>query len=141
VPNDAVPDDQDRMAYALYGERGWRPWPVCAASFLSPGDTTPTDPTELPPVPAGTTQAQWDQLIHCESRGNYRAYNSAGPYLGAFQFNQPTWNGVASRHYPHLVGVDPRDASPADQHRMAYALWGERGWQPWPHCGAPFRSS
>lgn len=141
VPNDAVPDDQDRMAYALYGERGWRPWPVCAASFLSPGDTAPTDPAELPPVPAGTTQAQWDQLIQCESTGNYRAYNPAGPYLGAFQFNQPTWNGVASRHYPHLVGVDPRDATPADQHRMAYALWGERGWQPWPHCGAPFRSS
>ena len=141
VPSDATSDDQDRMAYALYGERGWQPWPVCAAPFLSPGGTAPTSPTELPPVPAGTTQAQWDQLIQCESGGNYRAYNPAGPYLGAFQFNQPTWNGVAARHYPHLVGVDPRDATPANQHRMAYALHGERGWQPWPQCGAPFRSS
>ena len=141
VPNDAAPADQDRMAYALHGERGWQPWPVCAAPLLSPEDTTPSDPREFPPVPAGTTQAQWDQLIQCESGGNYRAHNPAGPYLGAFQFNQPTWNGVASRHYPHLAGVDPRDAAPADQHRMAYALYGERGWQPWPHCGAPFRSS
>lgn len=139
-PRDAAPADQDRMAYALYEERGWAPWPSCGPS-PQPGDTTSTDPTELPPVPAGTTQAQWDHLIQCESGGNYRAYNPAGPYLGAFQFHQPTWNGVAGRHYPHLVGVDPRDASPADQHRMAYALHGERGWQPWPVCGAPFRSS
>lgn len=139
-PSDAAPADQDRMAYALYEERGWRPWPSCGPS-PQPEDTaaTPT-PEELPPVPAGTTQAQWDQLIQCESNGNYRAYNPAGPYLGAFQFNQPTWNSVASRHYPNLVEEDPRDAAPADQHRMAYALWGERGWQPWPHCGAPFRS-
>lgn len=139
-PRDAAPADQDRMAYALYEERGWAPWPSCGPS-IQPGDTTSTDPTGLPPIPAGTTQAQWDHLIQCESGGNYRAYNPAGPYLGAFQFHQPTWDGVAGRHYPRLVGVDPRDASPADQHRMAYALHGERGWQPWPVCGAPFRSS
>ncbi len=142
-PSDAAPADQDRMAYALYGERGWAPWPVCGAPFSTPepGDSPTPDPTTFPPIPAGTTQAQWDHLIQCESGGNYRAYNPAGPYLGAFQFHQPTWDGVAGRHYPHLVGVDPRDASPADQHRMAYALHGERGWQPWPVCGAPFRSS
>lgn len=145
-PSNAAPADQDRMAYRLYEELGWRPWPSCGASLpaLLPGSTpTPTsttDPATIP-IPAGTTQAQWDHLINCESGGNYRAYNPAGPYLGAFQFNQATWNGVASRHYPHLNGVDPRDAAPADQHRMAYALWGERGWQPWPACGAPFRSS
>ena len=143
VPNEADPADQDRMAYLLYEEQGWTPWPTCGASLpsLLPGATpTPTpDPSEFPAIPAGTTQEQWDQLIACESGGNYRAYNPAGPYLGAFQFNQATWNGVASRHYPSLVGVDPRDASAADQHRMAYALYGERGWQPWPTCGAPFR--
>ncbi len=142
-PSDAAPADQDRMAYAFYEERGWAPWPVCSAPFTAPepGSTATPDPSTFPPVPAGTTRAQWDQLIHCESGGNYRAYNPAGPYLGAFQFHQPTWDGVAGRHYPRLVGVDPRDAAPADQHRMAYALHGERGWQPWPVCGAPFRSS
>ena len=140
VPNEAAPADQDRMAYALYEERGWAPWPSCGPS-TQPEDATPADPTSFPPIPAGTTQAEWDELIRCESQGNYRAYNPAGPYLGAFQFHQPTWDGVAGRHYPHLVGVDPRDAAPADQHRMAYALHGERGWQPWPVCGAPFRSS
>ena len=142
-PSDAAPADQDRMAYRLYEELGWAPWPQCGASLpsLVTIPTFPTNPSpgELPPLPAGTTQAQWDHLIKCESGGNYRAYNPAGPYLGAFQFHQPTWNGVASRHYPNLVGVDPRNAAPADQHRMAYRLYEERGWQPWPVCGAPFR--
>ena len=137
-PSEAAPADQDRVAYRLYEERGWAPWPSCGPS-PQPGGTATPDPTEFPPIPTGTTQAQWDQLIQCESGGNYRAYNPAGPYLGAFQFNQGTWNGVASRHYPSLVGVDPRDAAPADQHRMAYLLYEERGWQPWPTCGAPFR--
>lgn len=140
-PRDATPADQDRMAYRLYEERGWAPWPVCGASLpsLLPEDTTPSDPTPDPAIPAGTTEAQWDHLIQCESGGNYRAYNPAGPYLGAFQFLQSTWNGVARRHYPHLVGVDPRDAAPADQRRMAYRLYEESGWRPWPACTAPFR--
>ena len=139
-PSEAAPADQDRMAYALYEERGWAPWPACDPSLTSPSETPTTQPTEAAPeIPAGTTEAQWEQLRQCESTGYYRAYNSSGPYYGAYQFNQPTWDGVAGRHYPRLVGVDPRDAAPADQDRMAYALYGERGWQPWPHCGAPFR--
>ncbi len=114
-----------------------------------PPEDTPTDtptPPEDPPMntpipPEGTTEAQWEHLRQCESGGNYRAHNPAGPYLGAYQFLQSTWDGVAGRHYPHLVGVDPRDAAPLDQDRMAYGLYTERGWQPWPACGAPFRSS
>ena len=139
IPSNAAPADQDRMAYALYEERGWAPWPSCGPSS-PPEDTTTTDPTELPPIPAGTTQAQWDHLIRCESRGNYRAYSSVGPFLGAFQFLQSTWDWVAGIHYPRLVGMDPRDAAPADQHRMAYALYGMQGWRPWPACSAAFRS-
>lgn len=139
VPSDAAPADQDRMAYAFYEERGWRPWPSCAASFLSPENTTPTNPTAFPPIPAGTTQAQWDQLIRCESGGNYRAYSSVGPFLGAFQFLQSTWDWVAGIHYPRLVGVDARDAAPADQHRMAYALYEMLGWGQWPTCTKAFR--
>ncbi len=140
-PRDAAPDDQDRMAYRLYEERGWEPWPICGASLpsLLSDDTAPEDSTGFPAIPAGTTQAQWDHLVRCESQGNYRAYSSVGPFLGAFQFLQSTWNWVAGIHYPRLVGVDPRDAAPADQHRMAYALYGMQGWRPWPACTAAFR--
>jgi len=137
-PSEAAPDDQDRMAYAIYAERGWAPWPACGASSRPQGTTT-TDPAGFPAIPTGTTQAQWDHLIRCESGGNYRAYNPAGPYLGAFQFLQSTWNGVARRNHPQLAGVDPRNASPADQHRMAYTLYEESGWGPWPACTAAFR--
>ena len=138
-PNEAAPVDQDRMAYRLYEEQGRAPWPTCGASLPAPSPTPSPTPGELPPIPAGTTQAQWDHLIQCESHGNYRAENPRGPYLGAFQFLQSTWNGVAQRNYPNLVGVDPRDAAPADQHRMAYALYEESGWRPWPACTEDFR--
>lgn len=75
------------------------------------------------------------RLRACESGGNYRIVSASGTYRGAYQFNRGTWNGVAARHYPQLRGVDPAAASPADQDRMARALWSERGRQPWPHCG------
>ena len=140
-PRDAAPADQDRMAYALYQQRGWAPWPSCGASLAPSGqdETGAGGEAAIPAIPAGTTQAQWDQLIKCESNGNYRAYNPVGPYLGAFQFLQSTWNSVATRNYPRLNGIDPRDASPADQHRMAHALYEESGWRPWPACTAAFR--
>ncbi len=211
-PSQATSADQNRMAYVLYQEQGWAPWPECAATLPasvptdgndlgeanpendeskdvsdtttttpvenensgsspsdsdntedttnssgdttdSTGDTTttiitipsdsnsPTDasgfPTELA-VPSGTTQAQWEALIQCESDGNYQAIADNGfydTYYGAFQFLQTTWNSVAQANYPQLNGVDPRDASPTDQHRMAYALYEDEGWTPWPTCG------
>ena len=74
----------------------------------------------------------------CESTQNYHAVNpvAGGPYLGAYQFWQPTWDGVAQRNgRPDLVGVSPIDASPADQDAMALALWVESGPGPWPRCG------
>ncbi|MYG93850.1 MAG: hypothetical protein F4138_02490 [Acidimicrobiia bacterium] len=139
-PSDAAPADQDRMAYLLFGERGWAPWPACnpTSQVISSGGESSEGAADLSPIPAGSTQAQWDHLINCESSGNYSAYNPAGPYLGAFQFLQSTWNEVARRNHPHLEGIDPRDAAPADQHRMAHALYQESGWQPWPACTAAF---
>lgn len=74
-------------------------------------------------------------LRACESNGNYGAVSSNGLYKGAYQFHQRTWNDVASRHYPHLVGVNPAAASAAAQDAMARALWGEAGRSPWPVCG------
>jgi hypothetical protein len=75
------------------------------------------------------------RLRQCESGGNYGIVSASGAYRGAYQFHRTTWNSVASRHYPHLVGVDPARAAPFDQDRMARALWAEQGRRPWPHCG------
>ncbi len=107
--------------------------------------TTTTTTTEPPattteggeiehPIPAGTTEAQWHALRQCESAQNYRAISSSGRYRGAYQFSVRTWNWVAGMHYPELVAVDPIDASPPDQDKMAYKLYEINGWDPWPTC-------
>ncbi len=65
----------------------------------------------------------WAALRRCESGGNYGAVSSSGTYRGAYQFSRSTWNSVARGSYPHLVGVDPAAAAPADQDAMALALY------------------
>lgn len=109
--------------------------------------TTAPPPPPPPPPPApepqpavapagGPSPAQWAALRHCESSGNYAAYNGAGPFYGAYQFMQSTWDSTARRSgRTDLVGVHPHQAAPADQDAMAYALYGRRGSSPWPHCG------
>ena len=86
------------------------------------------------PIPAGTTEEQWHALRQCESTQNYRAVSRSGRYRGAYQFSIRTWDWVAGMHHPDLVGVDPIDASPSDQDKMAYQLYEINGWDPWPTC-------
>jgi len=78
---------------------------------------------------------QLNRLRMCESTDNYRAISWSGLYRGGYQFDYRTWNDVASRHFPWLVGIDPADAEPYWQDAMARALFSERGRQPWPVCG------
>jgi hypothetical protein len=90
-------------------------------------------------VTAPTRDAlDYDQLYRlrwCESTDNYQAISPGGWYRGGYQFDYRTWNDVASRHYPWLVGFDPAAAEPYWQDAMARALFSERGRQPWPVCG------
>ena len=99
-----------------------------------PPTATTEDPAIEHPIPAGTTEAQWHALRQCESTQNYRAISVSGRYRGAYQFSIRTWNWVAGKHYPDLVEVDPIDASPSDQDKMAYKLYEINGWDPWPTC-------
>lgn len=68
-----------------------------------------------------------------ESGGNYGVYNAGGSgAAGAYQFMPGTWNGIASSvGRSDLVGVDPAQASPADQDAMAQALYAQQGAAPW----------
>ena len=68
-----------------------------------------------------------------ESGGNYGVYNSGGSgAAGAYQFMPGTWNSIAaSVGRSDLVGVDPAQASPADQDAMAAALYAQQGSAPW----------
>ena len=75
------------------------------------------------------------RLRDCESTDNYQAISRSGLYRGAYQFDQTTWDDVAGRHFPWLLGLDPITVEPWWQDAMARALWSERGKQPWPICG------
>ena len=57
------------------------------------------------------------KLRMCESGGNYQT-NTGNGFYGAYQFLQSTWNRIAGRVRPDLVGVTPSSASPADQDFM-----------------------
>lgn len=89
----------------------------------------PPDVATLPPDDAGLYR-----LRMCESTDRY-GVNTGNGYYGAYQFDRTTWDSVASRWDPPLVGVRPDLASPADQDQMVRWLWSERGRQPWPVCG------
>jgi peptidoglycan hydrolase CwlO-like protein len=110
----------------------------------TPSTTPPTKPT-TPPAPTtppnytptpGTNPHHDDPFLTCvrarESGGNYGAVNPAGPYLGAYQFYQATWNAAANHAgRPELVGVPANVASPYDQDDVAWALYQWQGPGPW----------
>lgn len=112
-----------------------------------PSATTPRKAALAPAVPttAATprsgepTAEQWAALRACEASGNYGAVSPGGRFRGAYQFDQATWDHVAKSHFPHLVGADPAQASPADQDAVALALYRSRGASPWPRCGRALR--
>ena len=77
-----------------------------------------------------------DPFLSCvrarESGGNYSVVNPAGPYLGAYQFLQATWNGAANHAgRTDLVGVPPNLATPYDQDDLAWSLYQWQGAGPW----------
>ena len=85
--------------------------------------------------PPGPSTDEWAAFRECESGGDYSIVSSSGRYRGAYQFARSTWDSVAGRHNPVLVGVDPATAPPAAQDAMALALHREAGSSPWPVCG------
>ncbi len=103
-------------------------------AMSTPGPTT-TIPWDTQPHPDGPTDIQWEALRFCEATGDYTAVNPTGKYRGAYQFSRQTWDWIAGLYFERLVGVDPAAASPADQDRMAQALYDLRGRGQWPVCG------
>jgi resuscitation-promoting factor RpfB len=79
------------------------------------------------PIPS-TGGLNWAALADCESSGNPKAVNPAGPYYGLYQFDVQTWQANGGS------GI-PTDASSAEQTRVANNLYQVRGSSPWPVCG------
>lgn len=113
--------------------------PPATTTAPSPPPTTTAVPEVAPAPTGGPTAEEWAALRQCEASGNYGAVNSTGKYRGAYQFSQATWDWIASAYYPHLVGVSPEQASPADQDAMALALYNQQGPRgAWPNCSSVF---
>jgi hypothetical protein len=67
-----------------------------------------------------------------ESRGQYGAVNGSSGAAGAYQFMPSTWNKTATNAgRTDLVGVNPANASVADQDAMARHLLAWQGLGPW----------
>ncbi|MBM3672350.1 MAG: hypothetical protein FJW86_09265 [Actinobacteria bacterium] len=112
----------------------------------SPGAPAPSAPIDYTPTPGSHPQHAHPAMICIRSResdrgdrnrnglhdGGYGSYNPAGPYMGAYQFLQGTWNGTATRAgRPELIGVPPHTASVYDQDDMAWSLYSRSGSGPW----------
>ncbi|MGZ4615643.1 MAG: ubiquitin-like domain-containing protein [Actinomycetes bacterium] len=84
------------------------------------------------PRPANTPTADglnWAALARCESGGNPKAYNPAGPFYGLYQFMSSTWQAVGG------VGL-PTQASASEQTYRAQILYNRSGRGQWPVCGS-----
>lgn len=66
----------------------------------------------------------------CESGNNPNAYNSSGPYYGAFQFLKSTW-----RSSPMSPGGKPTNYNWKTQAVVAVKLKHRDSWKHWPVCG------
>lgn len=118
-------------------ERAAAPSSPAPASEAAPPPSASPAPAPAPPPGNGGTHPQHDHpFLACtrarESGGNYSVVNPAGPFYGAYQFLQSTWNATANHAgRSGLVGVVPSSVSPYDQDDMAWTLYQWQGKGPW----------
>lgn len=109
------------LARSIRTFRRWLSPPVPGASSIDGGAVNPA-------YDAGGNWAIPRYIVMCESHGDYRARNPSGAG-GAYQIMPGTW--VAFGGTP---GINPADASPAEQDRVAARIYAAQGAGPW-ECG------
>ena len=68
------------------------------------------------------------RVANCESSLNPNARSPGGTYLGLWQFSRTTWKEYGG------PGRDPRAVSAYRQTVIAWRLFRDRRWTPWPYC-------
>lgn len=67
-----------------------------------------------------------------DTAGGYQAYNPAGPWYGAYQFTQGTWNtATVLAGHPELVNVNILTVNGFLQDLVAMTLYRAEGNAPW----------
>ncbi len=104
--------------------------PTAAAPPTEAGPPAPTGvpPTTASPIPAGTLAQDFAAIRSCESSDDYTLDTGNG-YYGAYQFGVGTWIGLGGTGLPSA-------APPSVQDALAYRLYRQSGWSPWPECSA-----
>lgn len=106
--------------------------PAAPAPQAAPPPARPAPQPSPPPAAGGSLYDKLDNIARCESGMNPKAYNGAGPYLGAFQFHPSTWAGLGE-------SGDPRDYSYSYQRDVAARLALASGFgASWPSCSAKY---
>ncbi|MEI7622320.1 MAG: transglycosylase family protein [Actinomycetes bacterium] len=92
-----------------------------------------------PPVRKGQTRAAvvvdpsdpgvWDELAHCETRGNW-ATDSAPGFAGGLGFANSTWTSMGG----HEFAESAADATREQQIVIAQRVLESSGWGAWPGC-------
>lgn len=136
----ALSDRRDVVArLATAADRIATARPARASTPVPRVSTPPADPLAPPPgyVPHGGVHPRHDDpFLVCtrsrESGGDYSVVSPDGPFYGAYQFLQSTWN-ITANHAgrPELAGVRPSATSEYDQDDMAWALYTWQGNGPW----------
>lgn len=113
------------------GASRWSAPATTVAPRVAPSTTLAPPPP--PPPPVSDSDAEFLACVRArESGGNYSIVDGSGNYMGAYQYSQSTWDGIASRSgRSDLVGQRPNLASPADQDAIAYATLAISGRSPW----------
>jgi nucleoid-associated protein YgaU len=75
------------------------------------------------------TEAQWDNVAHCESGGNWHI-NTGNGYYGGLQFTQGTWAGYGGQRYAPRADLASKD----EQIAIAEKVLHSQGWGAWPVC-------
>ena len=115
-------------------------WSVLAVALA--GEALADHPTPSPPNSERTINLQppiLNAIARCESGGIADIHNRTnGVASGLFQFLPSTWDLVAHRDGRHrLEGVNPSQATLAQQIRLATSLLASAGTSPWnasKHC-------
>jgi hypothetical protein len=92
----------------------------------------PAPPPRTEAIRPEVARLNWSALAACETGGNPRAHNPAGPYYGMYQISLPMWRVVGGLK-------TPADWSAEEQTYRAQLLYQrvEGRWQrQWPGCGA-----